>query len=406
MSATTIKVSCIDQTLTYTSTPVIASGGVEEDFVQFTFCDKWDGYAKTAVFWRTGSESYFVVLDASNTVAIPSEVMQDEGVVFFGVFGVDASGARRTSEVLTYRIYQGAVDYDTELPTPTPDVFDQLLQQYADTRVYVASTVAAAAASAADAATAASNAEASAASALAAVADLDGLVYPGVPAAVTTGGTMKVPLSCAPSGKMLLTFEADAAASSVTSFCVEYTSGGSTVQDAYTLYDSYGNALDSAAFKASDVVAVVLVSTEAGKRAYMLNPRITRDVRTLITGLSSSISSLQTQISNSGGVEVVTRDGTGTSQISLTFSKVPKLIMYFSDTGGLSGGQFVVFKGDSNAAIISTSSGTNAAANWNAVTGTVTWGTTVKITFSATGDVFTANRFNGSLTEYRAVAFF
>ena len=46
--STIIKVRCVDQVLTFDSTPIIASGGVEEDFLQVEFCPKWDGLAKTA----------------------------------------------------------------------------------------------------------------------------------------------------------------------------------------------------------------------------------------------------------------------------------------------------------------------------------------------------------------------
>ena len=38
---TTIKIKCIDQTLTYEGTPIVASGGVNEDYIQFEFGPLW-----------------------------------------------------------------------------------------------------------------------------------------------------------------------------------------------------------------------------------------------------------------------------------------------------------------------------------------------------------------------------
>ena len=35
--STIIKIKCIDQTLTYEGTPTVASGGVNEDYVEFEF---------------------------------------------------------------------------------------------------------------------------------------------------------------------------------------------------------------------------------------------------------------------------------------------------------------------------------------------------------------------------------
>ena len=127
----TIKVICIDQALAFENTPVIASGGLEEDFVSFTFCDQWTGFARTAVFWRNEKEPYHALLDGSDTCQIPPEVTGDEGTIFFGVFGVNESGAQRTTEVLTYHIKKGAITAGTKPSEPTQDIYTQLLAAYA-----------------------------------------------------------------------------------------------------------------------------------------------------------------------------------------------------------------------------------------------------------------------------------
>ena len=129
---TTIMVRCTDQVLTFTNTPIIASGGIEEDYVRFEFCGMWDGYTKTAVFWKTEALPYHAVLDQENTCKIPQEVLSKEGVIYFGVFGVNTSGQQRTSEILTYNICKGVITEGTVPSEPTQDIYMQLLAKCAE----------------------------------------------------------------------------------------------------------------------------------------------------------------------------------------------------------------------------------------------------------------------------------
>lgn len=122
-----IKVKCTDQVLAFENTPVISSGGVGEDYVSFSFCPLWNGYYKTAVFWRTKDEVYHQVLDATNSAAIPPEVLTSGGVIYFGVFGVNNAKVQRTSNILTYTVEQGAITEGTQPSDPTPDIYTQLL---------------------------------------------------------------------------------------------------------------------------------------------------------------------------------------------------------------------------------------------------------------------------------------
>ena len=132
--STIVKVRCTDQVLTFENTPVIASGGLEEDFVSFSFCGKWDGLGKTAVFWRSESDPYHVLLDEDDCCQIPPEVLMQDGVIYFGVFGVNAEGKQRTSEVLRYNIAKGTITEDTQPSDPTPNIYTQLMSYYAATR--------------------------------------------------------------------------------------------------------------------------------------------------------------------------------------------------------------------------------------------------------------------------------
>lgn len=129
---TTIRVRCTDQVLTFENTPVIASGGREVDSVHFEFCGKWEGSVRTAVFWRSPTEAYHVLLDDSDTCAIPREVLQADGLIYFGVFGVYPDGRQRPTEVLTYRVVKGTITEGTKPTDPAPDIYTQLQAAYAD----------------------------------------------------------------------------------------------------------------------------------------------------------------------------------------------------------------------------------------------------------------------------------
>lgn len=163
--STIIKVKCTDQVLTFENTPVIASGGLGEDFVSFEFCGKWDGLAKTAVFWRHEDDAYHAVLDRDGLCAIPPEVLTQEGVIRFGVFGVGTEGNQRTSDVLSYTIVKGAITEGTKPSEPTQDIYMQLLAQYAEVLGAAEGAAAGAAASASAAEASRKAAEEAAASA-------------------------------------------------------------------------------------------------------------------------------------------------------------------------------------------------------------------------------------------------
>ena len=125
---TLIKVSCVDQTLRLTNTPKIASGGVEEDRLHVDFCPMWEGFGKAAIFYRNPDEAYRMVLDGDGECVIPAVVLTDPGILYFAVYGTK-DGVTRTSEVVQYRIAEGALTSAVEAPPDPPaNVVDQLLQ--------------------------------------------------------------------------------------------------------------------------------------------------------------------------------------------------------------------------------------------------------------------------------------
>ena len=135
---TIINVECMDQELVITNSPVIASGGVHENFIAFNFCEKWDGLGKTAVFYRNEKERFYSVLGPDDVCEIPHEVTDYEGNMYFGVYG-EAGDVTKTSKVLKYKIIQGAM---TTLlkpsEEPTPDIYQQLLSAYGQTNEAIA----------------------------------------------------------------------------------------------------------------------------------------------------------------------------------------------------------------------------------------------------------------------------
>ena len=122
---TIIKARLNDQALSLSASPVVASGGVEEDVVTFEFDSTWAGYVKKAVFYRDESNVYHVDVGSDNTAVIPWEVLQQAGHMYFGVFGTKGSEVK-TSTVAKYRVERGAITIASGL-MPTPDIFSDVI---------------------------------------------------------------------------------------------------------------------------------------------------------------------------------------------------------------------------------------------------------------------------------------
>ena len=127
MGKSVIRVSCADQVLKITEAPVVAAGGLNEVSVEFSFCQKWDGFVKTATFYRDEEEVYYAILDENDTCLIPWEVYYDEGTFYFGVFG-EKDDIRRTSNVVKYKVKKGAITSDMMPSNPTPGAYEQIIK--------------------------------------------------------------------------------------------------------------------------------------------------------------------------------------------------------------------------------------------------------------------------------------
>lgn len=133
----TIKIKCIEQTLQIINTPKIASGGKEINTMQFEFCPTWEGFGKTAVFYRENKvngnivppdEVYNVVL-VNDACIIPNEVLQEHGRFCFGVFGIK-DNLTLPSEILRYEVVKGSFILGKEPSEPTPGIYEQILTNY------------------------------------------------------------------------------------------------------------------------------------------------------------------------------------------------------------------------------------------------------------------------------------
>lgn len=126
MTHTVIKAQVEDQSLIITNLPKLASGGYNETRVEFTFDPLWDGLTKTAMFYTDRSRVYYILVE-DDAAVVPHEVLANEGIVHFGVFGYSETQAR-TTEVLPFTVAEGAITDATAIHIdPTPDVYQQLL---------------------------------------------------------------------------------------------------------------------------------------------------------------------------------------------------------------------------------------------------------------------------------------
>lgn len=126
---TIVTVKCLDQVLQLINAPRITSGGVNDVRAEFEFCPLWDGLAKSAVFYTDPKNVYKQVLE-EDACDVPPEVLAVPGLMYMGVFGVNAAGdVVRTSGVLVLNIEPGAITEATAVSDPTPELYQQILAE-------------------------------------------------------------------------------------------------------------------------------------------------------------------------------------------------------------------------------------------------------------------------------------
>lgn len=121
---TVIKMKCTDQVLELETSPVVASGGINEVEVDFTFDDLWDGFSKTAIFYKKLDNVYRAEIIDDKCV-IPAIVLTEPGTLKIGVYGTDGND-RRTSSVISYHISRGT---NADAPDPLEELKRQWTQE-------------------------------------------------------------------------------------------------------------------------------------------------------------------------------------------------------------------------------------------------------------------------------------
>ena len=124
-----LKLKCLDQVMNIVSLPTIASGGVEENTLEVEFCQQWDGFAKVAAFYKKEGKNItnvsFKVLQ-DNKCVFPNDITKTEGKIVIGIFGVKDS-VTRTSNLIEFKVVQGAIVEGFEVEEPDPTIYEQLL---------------------------------------------------------------------------------------------------------------------------------------------------------------------------------------------------------------------------------------------------------------------------------------
>ena len=128
MSYTQISVQVEDQTIVMNNVPKLASGGSNEVQICAVFDEIWEGFEKTAVFYRKMGAVYHVALDENGCAVVPCEVMKNKGVFYFGFFGEKAEDTVRTTEVVAIEVVQGVKVEKEAADEPAPDAYMELLK--------------------------------------------------------------------------------------------------------------------------------------------------------------------------------------------------------------------------------------------------------------------------------------
>lgn len=121
-----VKIRCTQEHLNFIRKPPLAAGDVQATRIQWTFCDAWKGFMKTALFARKKNDKPIPMIIENDMCIIPKEVLAKRGKFYISVFG-DRNGVRLTSDVLEYEIGP-SLSVGNAIPTePTPDIYAQIM---------------------------------------------------------------------------------------------------------------------------------------------------------------------------------------------------------------------------------------------------------------------------------------
>lgn len=114
----------------------VTSGSVNVYRARFEFSDDWQGLTRKAVFIGSGKQVP-VLLDASGECTIPWEVLSSHGQpLMAGVYGTKTETALPTIKANLGTILEGVTSDGEPSKPPTPDIWQQELDQKGDALYY------------------------------------------------------------------------------------------------------------------------------------------------------------------------------------------------------------------------------------------------------------------------------
>lgn len=130
---TCIKIKAIDQRLSVVQQPLLASGDVGTVRVEYELDRHWDGFLPSGTFY-TGKkpEDVYEQILLDGACVIPWEVLQEDGVLYIGLRGIDAEGLIKTAAPVRYRVEKGSPCGSDTTADPTPNPYQQTLAKVAE----------------------------------------------------------------------------------------------------------------------------------------------------------------------------------------------------------------------------------------------------------------------------------
>lgn len=125
---TCIRLKTVDQRLTVVQQPILSSGDVGTVRVEYELDSYWEGYTPSGTFY-TGKrpEDVYEQPLTDGACVVPWEALQEDGVLYIGLRGVDGSGLVKTAAPVRYRVEKGSPCGTGTTTEPTPDVYQLLL---------------------------------------------------------------------------------------------------------------------------------------------------------------------------------------------------------------------------------------------------------------------------------------
>lgn len=135
---TIIQVKTADQVLSAVLVPKLAPHNQNSVKLTVDFDSAWDGYGKSAVFYKKDSQTmYKRPLDSADSCMVPAEVLAEPGYLFIVIEGVKTSdNSVKSSARMKLKISEGMPLF--VVSEPTEDVYKQLLAAYSRTNEAIA----------------------------------------------------------------------------------------------------------------------------------------------------------------------------------------------------------------------------------------------------------------------------